>query len=113
MTFHSYGRPLVVVENFKYLGRMLTDLDDDWPEGVDNLRKTLKWWARMSSILGREGADPRTSGNFYKVAVQATLLFGAELWVMSPWIGRILVSFHHRVNRCLSNMQPRRTGMGT
>ena len=34
--------------------------------------------------LGREGADPRTSGNFYKAVVQATLLFGPETWMMTP-----------------------------
>ena len=38
----------------------------------------------MWCILGRELTDPRTDRNFYKVVVKATLLFGAESWVMSP-----------------------------
>ena len=44
----------------------------------------------MSSILGREGADPRKSKNFYKAVVQTILLFGAEYWVMYPRIGMTL-----------------------
>ena len=35
----------------------------------------FKW--RMTRILGREGADPRISGLFFKVVVQAVLLFGS------------------------------------
>ena len=64
---------------------------------VGNLKKARKRWERMYMILGQEGADPRTSENFYKAVVQVTLLFGAGSWVMYPWIGRILFGFHRRV----------------
>ena len=45
--------------------------------------------------------------------VQATLLFGAESWVMSPQIGRTLGGFCRRVDRRMENIQSRRTGAGT
>ena len=60
----------------------------------------------MSRVLGQEGADPRKSGNFYKVVVQATFLLGAEIWVMSPNIERTQGGFLQRVARRLSNMHP-------
>ena len=63
-------------------------------------------------ILGRKGADPRTYRNFYKEVVQATLLFGADSWVMSPRIWRTLDGFHHKVARRLEKMQPKRDMMG-
>ena len=44
-----------------------------------------------------EGVDPRTSGTFYKTVVQATLLFSAYTWVMTPMVGNILGGFHQRV----------------
>ena len=43
--------------------------DDDWPAVVGNLKKARKSWARMTRILGREGANPRVSGIFFKGVV--------------------------------------------
>ena len=64
----------------------MVSCDDDWPTVVGDLSKSRKRWARMSRILGWEGADPQTYGNFYKAVVQLNLLFGADYWVISPRI---------------------------
>ena len=71
----AYGHPPTLVSSFKFLVRVLTALDDDWLAVVTNLMKAQRKWDRMSRILGREGADTRTSRTFYKVVVQAVLLF--------------------------------------
>ena len=112
VAFQDYGRPLVSVSEFNYLGRMLTALDDNWPAVVGNLIKVWNRWARMSRILGQEGADPQTSGNFYNALVQYTRLFGADSWLISLHIGRTLGGIHHRVACSLENIQIRRTGEG-
>ena len=65
----AYGRPLVTVTSFKYLGWVLTAADDNWPEVVENLCKARKIWARLARILGWEGASPRVSGIFFKSIV--------------------------------------------
>ena len=53
---------------------------------------------RLSQILVRGGgADPKVSGNFYKAVVQAVLLFGAEMWILTPRMERALDRFQHRV----------------
>ena len=83
-TFQAYGRPLETVAYFKYLGRIFTASDDDWPEVVDNLGKAQKIWACLLIILRREGASPRLSGMFFKAVVQAVLIFGEYTWVMTP-----------------------------
>ena len=75
--FQAYREPLETVTSFKYLGRVLTAGDDDWLAVAGNLRKARESWTRMTRILGREGADPRISGLFFKVVVQAVLLFGS------------------------------------
>ena len=36
----AYGIPLTPVTSFKYLGRILSTLGDEWPAGVHNLRQT-------------------------------------------------------------------------
>ena len=69
---------------FKYLGRVLTAGDDDWPAVVGNLGKARKSWGWLDRVLGRERADPKVSRSFYTAVTQAVLLFGAENWVLTP-----------------------------
>ena len=56
--FHAYGKKMRAVTEFRYLGRILTNTDDDWPAVAGNLRKARVKWGRLARILGREGADP-------------------------------------------------------
>ena len=51
--------------------------DDDWPSVVVNLKGARDSWARLKRILGQEEANMRVSGMFFKVVVQAVLLFGS------------------------------------
>ena len=93
---------------FKYLGRLLTATDYEWSEVIVNLHKAHKSWSCLSRILGREGADPITSGHFYLAVVQAVLLVGVEMLVVTPHIERLLVIFHNLVVRRLMGIEPRR-----
>ena len=58
MEFEAYGRPLEIVKEFKYLGRILMALDKIWLLVDANLQKVRNCWANLSRILGREGVDP-------------------------------------------------------
>ena len=84
---------------------------DDWPAVAGNLVKARKIWGRLSRILSREGADKTVSVSFLKAVVQAVLLFGAEMWVLTPRIKRALESFIHRATRRITGKQPQR-GVG-
>ena len=95
MAFEAYRKQLEAVTIFKYLGRILTAGDDDWPEVEENLGKAQKSWGRLKRILSREGADKRVSGIFFMAVVQQVLMFGAEMWVLTPRIERALDSFMH------------------
>ena len=48
------------------------------------------------------------SGNFFKAVVQQVLLFGAEMWVVSPMMERALSAFIHGAARRLTGRQPRK-----
>ena len=37
--FHAYGKPMEAVSEFRYLGRLLTATDDDWPAVAGNIQK--------------------------------------------------------------------------
>ena len=76
--FHAYGKRMQSVTEFRYLGRILTSTDDDWPAVARNLQKARVTWGRLARILVREGADPKVSRNFYIAVTQQVLLFGAE-----------------------------------
>ena len=80
---------------------MLSALDNNWSVVVANIWKDQNNWARISWILGQEGLDTRTEGVFLKVVVQVVLLFGPDLWVITPHIDRTLGGFNHQVDRRL------------
>ena len=48
--FQAYGAPLENVTEFKYLGRVITPGDDDWPAVAGNLQKARKSWGSMLQI---------------------------------------------------------------
>ena len=73
--FQSYGHPLNNAVVFKYLIHILTPTNDNWPAVVANMMKDRNKWARMSCIIGRDGANERMYGKFFKADVQAVLLF--------------------------------------
>ena len=44
-SLNTYGKHLMTVLFFKYLGRVLSDSDDNWKLVVSNLRNNRKNWA--------------------------------------------------------------------
>ena len=86
--FQAYCRTLDTVTPFKYLGCILTALDDDFPEVVVGLWKAWKSWARLLRIMVREGASNRVPGMLFNVVVQAVMILGVETWVINPHIGQ-------------------------
>ena len=106
MAFHAYSRPMTSITSFKYLGRIMTTSDDDWPAVVGNPSKARKIWLWLSIILGRYGVKPRVLVITFKVVVQAVFIFGSETWVMIPHMGCTLGRFQHMVVRWIAGGQP-------
>ena len=98
--------------SFKYLRRVLTEGDNNWPEVEGNMRNARKIWMRMTKILIPERDYPKVSELFFKAVVQAVLILGAETWVLTPRVERALSSFQQRVARWLTGRQMRRRGEG-
>ena len=96
------------VPEFCYLGRILTETDDDWPAVAGKIRKARVSWGCLARVLGREGADPKVSQSFYTAVTQQVLLFRAETWVLTRKMESALDAFQGRVARRLTGRQPRR-----
>ena len=106
--FRAYGQPMEAVTDFRYLGRLLTATDNNWPAVAGNIQKAQRIWGRLAKILGREGAKPKVSLTFYIAVTQQVLLFGAETWVLTAKTEKALDAFQGRVERKLTGRQSRR-----
>ena len=62
--FHAYGTKMRAVTELKYLGRVLTNTDDDLPAVAGNITKAWASWGRLARILGREGEDLKVTHSF-------------------------------------------------
>ena len=91
------------VSEFKYLGRVVSEDDDDSPAIETNLKKARMKWAMFKRLQTREKASRRVMGSFYKAIVQSVLLYGSETWVISAANMRKLAAFHHGCARFISN----------
>ena len=67
-----------MVTSFKYMGRVISVAEYNWPAVVMAFSRERAVWRSMTRILIWERAVPRVSGLFFKAVVQAVLLFGLE-----------------------------------
>ena len=98
------GEEIQRVDEFKYLGRIVSEKDDDSKAIEANLKKAKRKWAMFKRLLTREDASRRVMGYFYKAIVQSRiLLYGAETcWVISESKLRKLRTFHRSCARFLT-----------
>ncbi len=94
--FSVRGDVLERVEVFKYLGRLLSQDDDDIQAFRAQMRKARATWARVGQVLKSENASPFVAARFYQAVVQAILLYGSESWVLSKTAMARLEGFHIR-----------------
>ena len=87
--------------------------DDDWIAVVGNLGKVRNIWGKLLRILIWDMTDTKVLRRFYKTVSQAVLLFGAKIWVLTPWMEKALDSFQHRVTCRLIGRQMKKRGDGS
>jgi Reverse transcriptase (RNA-dependent DNA polymerase) len=106
VTFTLNNELLEKVDTFRYLGRLLSYTNSDWPTIYHNLKKAQQWWGMVARVLVRDGASPAAMGMFYKGIVQAVLLYGCETWTLTTPMVKVLKSFHHKVARRITGRMP-------
>lgn len=91
-----------MVQEFKYLGRHMTNKNDDWLAVANNIKRAKCRWARIKTILKLDTSSVRTMSSFYKAVVQSVMLYGAETWTISVTMKKILETFNNQVARNLT-----------
>ena len=71
-----YETPLTLVTSFKYLGIVLSEVDENWPAVVRNLWKVRRKKVGLTRVMRREGADDQTLSQIYLAVVQSVMLYG-------------------------------------
>jgi hypothetical protein len=94
--FSVQGNVLERVEVFKYLGRLMSQDDDNIQAIRAQIRKARSTWARIGQVLWSENVSPFVAARFYQAIIQAILLYGSKSWVIS-WTAMVrLEGFHIR-----------------
>ena len=95
-----------------YLGRLLSNDDDDSTAINSNLRKARARWGKLVNILKREGANAIIMSKFYMTIVQAVLLYGSDSWIIKERDLNKLRSFHNRAVRYMTGSHIQKIGDG-
>ena len=106
--FYVNGLPIQRVRQFRYLGRIFTESDNDSVCIQENLSNARRRWNCVAKILKTEGANAKCMAKFYITIVQAVLLYGADSWVVTKRDMNKLRSFHHRAIRYITGRHIRK-----
>ena len=113
VNFSIGGSEIERVSQFRYLGRILDENDDDSHALLRQLARARTKWARIAAVLRSQGVKPRAMGYFYKAVVQAILLYGSETWVVTENLLKQLQSFHARISRYIKGKHIRQNEDGS
>jgi hypothetical protein len=98
--FYIDNQPVAKTTKFKYLGRIITDEDEDLPAVERQITKARTTWRRIGKIIQKKtDSNPKVMATFYKAIIQSILLYGAESWTASTTIISKLNAFQHRCAR--------------
>ena len=106
--FLVYGKEIQRVKEFRYLGRILREDDDDTSSIVSQIKRARQKWNAIAKILKREEANAKTMAKFYMAIVQAVLLYGADSWTITKRNWKRLQSFHNRALRYMTGQHIRK-----
>ena len=84
------------LESFRYLGRILTQDDDDVRAVRSQIKKAWGIWARVGQVLQADNTPPKVSAKFYKAVMQSVLLNGSKTWNLTQTALARLEGFHIR-----------------
>ena len=77
-SFTAYKDNFKCVEQFKYLGRIMSMDNNDVPAMCCNLKRVRKTWVRLSNVLEKEEVSSKVAGMCYQGAVVSQLLYGSN-----------------------------------
>ena len=78
--FFIGGTPLQQVPEYTYLGRIITETDEDSTTICHNLIKARKLWYNIQSILRNKNTTIPIATAIFRTLIESVLLYAAETW---------------------------------
>ena len=100
------------VNIFPYLGRIMSNVDNDAPAVQARLKKARASWAHLGKVLRAENVSSRVSTMFYWATIQAVLLSGSEIWTFTLHLLASLEGFHGCAALRITGLMPKRSQSG-
>ena len=101
--FYIHGKEINTVQSFKYLGRIISNKDNDLEALENQLKKARMTWGRIGKVIKKKtNGNPKIMSIVYKVVIQSVLLYGSESWVLDTQAMVKFRSFHRRCARYIT-----------
>ena len=97
---------------FTYLGITINYNNSHWEALYSNPWKAQRGWGVETKVLVKTGAPIKSRAMMYKAVVQAVLLYGRIIWVMTDAMIMVIEGFHHRISRSNTGRTERKGDFG-
>ena len=94
-----HGQEISYVQDFKYLGRILTEKDSDMSTFFRSIQQATFRWYKLGILLRQRTLKPRVKRHLISVIIHSALLFGSESWVIDKQKIRIMRAMQQRILR--------------
>ena len=102
-----YGQNLERVGQFRYLGRIIADDDDDGPEIVARLHLAQGTVARLRhNVFGPTCITTKTKVRVFNTVCMAQLMYGSESWRVKKKMQARLTAYQQRCLRQMTRTSP-------
>ena len=102
MTIKVNLDPLESGSNLPYFGYTKLYNNSDWMALYQNPRKAQRRCGMVLGVLVKAGATVRAKDMFYKVVLQAVLMYGSEIWVITEAMMKVMEGFHYSITQRIS-----------
>ena len=108
-----YGTPIAEVQQFTYLGRILSAEDDDSPAISARINLAASsFWALHRRFLAKKHISAKTKVAVVKSIIYARVIYGSETWLIKEHDEERLRALQQKLLRHATGMHPKMTPDG-
>jgi hypothetical protein len=93
------GKKYEKVESFKYLGSVMTSLNDIQTEIKSKIAAGNKRYYALGPILKRRSTSQSIKIRLYKTIIRPAVIYGAETWALTSKPERMLMTWERKMLR--------------
>jgi hypothetical protein len=93
------GKKYENVESFKYLGAMITSLNDTETEIKSKIAVGNKCYYAQGTILKRRSISQSIKIRLYKTIIRPVVTYGAETWTLTSKVEEMLMTWERKILR--------------